>query len=207
MCNANYGANSGAKNEFHIYCSACADGYTRFMEDVDSELPGTCGSISVISFCYGPSEFSTCPQNSAGCTYLGPSNFGGSVAAQGTAPSNGVCKSYELISKSTSLGQTSHEIACVECKDGLEAGDYFTHANGRRLPGGCYNAPDAGTSDASYKTCTANGEVSASEEHEERGDELENIIIHFITLESSLTSPISRHVQFASIIAASREDG
>ena len=89
-----------------------------------------------ISFCYTATEFNVCPGGKSACTYLGPDGFGGARPADQTAPSSGVCNEYELISKSTSTpGLTTYEIACTECKAGLEAGDFFTHSNGRILPG------------------------------------------------------------------------
>eukprot|EP00518_Triparma_eleuthera_P016019 CAMPEP_0197546406 /NCGR_PEP_ID=MMETSP1320-20131121/1011_1 /TAXON_ID=91990 /ORGANISM="Bolidomonas sp., Strain RCC2347" /LENGTH=1091 /DNA_ID=CAMNT_0043105961 /DNA_START=13 /DNA_END=3284 /DNA_ORIENTATION=- len=158
VCDATYGSNGGMKNEFHIFCAACPDNYKSFMEDSGSDQPGTCGNLAAISSCYSANEFATCPSYATGgCTYLGPGTFGGSRSPEMTAPSSGVCKEYEIISKSTDsiTGLISYDVACTECKDGLEAGDYFTHSTGRTLLGSCYDAPDAGSDQSSYKSCTA----------------------------------------------------
>ncbi|GMI14673.1 hypothetical protein TrVE_jg1560 [Triparma verrucosa] len=160
VCSASF---ETLNSEFWITCSSCADGYLSYVEAVGDDTPGTCTHVDAagqshsnvaISFCYSTTEFNVCPATSAGCTYLGEAPFGGERIAQMTAPNYGTCKSFELISKETStMGGTSHTIACTECKDGLTPGDFFSY-NGRRMIGSCYSAAMDSES-ANYKTCVA----------------------------------------------------
>jgi hypothetical protein len=143
VCHSQFG---DAKNEYWLLCQQCSEGMFGFQVAIDDSDGGglsTCHG-DAISFCYGATDFASCPDRGSdienllnSCEYVGMS--GGIVRGAEPSPIEG-CAEYKLIDLQDKAGEVKdYTIGCVKCADDKLEGDI----SGIYI-GTCYDEPGTG---------------------------------------------------------------